>query len=116
MEQLASALLGGTGGKRKKQLREIWQKRNRSLIKDALAEKDLASLMSPPVPGETKKEAADRVADGARKQMIVRRRVEKELFEEVSDGEMEEVRKLYVLQTVEKPVPTKSETPEQFQQ
>ncbi|KAJ7683146.1 hypothetical protein B0H14DRAFT_3535387 [Mycena olivaceomarginata] len=116
MEQLASALLGGTGGKRKKQLREIWQKRNRSLIKAGLAETDFASLMSPPVPGETKKEAADRVADGARKQMIVRRRVEKELFEEASDGEMEEVRKLYALQTVEKPVPTKSETPEQFQQ
>ncbi|KAJ7847851.1 hypothetical protein B0H14DRAFT_3453564 [Mycena olivaceomarginata] len=115
MEQLASALLGGTGGKRKKQAREIWQKRNGSLIKAALAETDFASLMPPPVPGETKKQAADRVAEGARQQMIVRRRVEKELFEEASDGEMDEVRKIYALQTVEKAVPTKSETPEEFQ-
>ncbi|KAJ7805225.1 hypothetical protein B0H14DRAFT_3485277 [Mycena olivaceomarginata] len=100
MEQLVSALLGGTGGKRKKQAREIWQKRNGSLIKAALAETDFTSLMPPP---------------GTRQQMIVRRRIKKELFEEASDGEMDEVRKIYALQTVEKAVPTKSETPEEFQ-
>ncbi|KAJ7821297.1 hypothetical protein B0H14DRAFT_2599290 [Mycena olivaceomarginata] len=115
MEQLMSALLGGTGGKRKKQAWEIWQKRNGSLIKAALAEADFASLMPPPVPSETKKQAADRVAEGARQQMIVRRRIEKELFEEASDGEMDEVHKIYVLQMVEKAVPTKSEMPEEFQ-
>ncbi|KAJ7797390.1 hypothetical protein B0H14DRAFT_3493800 [Mycena olivaceomarginata] len=115
MEQLVSALLGGTGGKRKKHAWEIWQKRNGSLIKAALAETDFASLMPPPIPSETKKQAADRVAEGARQQMIVRHRVEKELFEEASDGEMDEVHKIYALQTVEKAVPTKSETPEEFQ-
>ncbi|KAJ7826183.1 hypothetical protein B0H14DRAFT_3467814 [Mycena olivaceomarginata] len=115
MDQLVSALLGGTGGKRKKQVREIWQKQNGPLIKAALAETNFASLMPPPLPGETKQQAADRVAEGARQQMIVRRRVEKTLFEEASDGEMDEVRKIYALQTVEKPANTKSETPEEFQ-
>ncbi|KAJ7884622.1 hypothetical protein B0H14DRAFT_3857106 [Mycena olivaceomarginata] len=103
------AALGRKGGRRK-QMIEVWRKRNGPLITEALANTEFASLMGTVPPGETAAERKERIRSGHGKQMALRRRVEK-----ASEAEMAAVTEEYKNQAPEQRVHVKAETPEDFQ-
>ncbi|KAJ7886585.1 hypothetical protein B0H14DRAFT_3729359 [Mycena olivaceomarginata] len=108
------AALGRKAGRRK-QMIELWWKRNGPLITEALANTNFSSLMGTAPPGETSAERKASIQVGHRDQMVLRRRVEKELFAEVSEDEMTAVMEEYEKQKPEQRANVKAETPEDFQ-
>ncbi|KAJ7813613.1 hypothetical protein B0H14DRAFT_2604752 [Mycena olivaceomarginata] len=108
------AALGRKAG-RHKQMIELWLKRNGLLITEALANTNFSSLMGTAPPGETSAERKVRIQVGHRNQMTLRRRVEKELFAEVSEAKLAAVLEEYEKQKPEQRANVKAETPEDFQ-
>ncbi|KAJ7802049.1 hypothetical protein B0H14DRAFT_3884794 [Mycena olivaceomarginata] len=79
------AALGRKAGRRK-QMIELWRKRNGPLITEALANTNFSSLMGTAPPWQDFRQRKARIQVGHRDQMALRRRVEKELFAEGVGG------------------------------
>ncbi|KAK7027717.1 hypothetical protein R3P38DRAFT_3190799 [Favolaschia claudopus] len=115
--EIMTALGAGTRPRRK-QRREIWERRNADLIKKALAEAGYNELMGRGSSEETAEERKARIAQGRSDLQILRRRIVAQLMAEASEEEMKIVNELYSQQ----PKPSKADpapvanTPEGLQQ
>jgi hypothetical protein len=106
------------GGKttRIKQRTELWTRRNREELRDALEEEDYASLMGVSDDEETPEERKERIKQGQSRQMTLKRAVTQRLYDESPEEEKAAVEQIYLAQERKtKKSGKKAETPEEFQ-
>ncbi|KAJ7795822.1 hypothetical protein B0H14DRAFT_3495499 [Mycena olivaceomarginata] len=111
------------GGKttRIKQRTELWTRRNREELRDALEEENYASLMGVSDDEETPEERKERIKQGQIKQgqsrqMTLKRAVTQRLYDESPEEEKAAVEQIYLAQERKtKKSGKKAETPEEFQ-
>jgi hypothetical protein len=115
LQELFVAL--GRKGTRIKQCTELWTIRNHPTLRDALEEEGFAELMGLSDDEETPEERVDRIKEGHRQQMALKRAVTQRLYNESPEEEKTAVEQIYLTQErkTKKRKGKKSETPEEFQ-
>ncbi|KAJ7312761.1 hypothetical protein DFH08DRAFT_973277 [Mycena albidolilacea] len=99
-----------------KQRTELWTRRNREELRDALEEEDYASLMGVSDDEETPEERKERIKQGQSRQMTLKRAVTQRLYDESPEEEKAAVEQTYLAQERKtKKSGKKAETPEEFQ-
>ncbi|KAJ7818414.1 hypothetical protein B0H14DRAFT_3473803 [Mycena olivaceomarginata] len=105
----------GRSKTRIKQREELFQTRNKEAIQEALSEEGFQEAMGVSDEEETPEERSERVAEGRRKQMRMRRRVVSKLFENATEEERAAVETEYEQQKSGGALPMKSQMPEELQ-
>lgn len=105
----------GRSKTRIKHREELFQTRNKEAIQEALSEEGFQEAMGVSDEEETPEERSERVAEGRRKQMRMRRRVVSKLFENATEEERAAVETEYEQQKSGGALPMKSQTPEELQ-
>ncbi|KAJ7835922.1 hypothetical protein B0H14DRAFT_3461007 [Mycena olivaceomarginata] len=105
----------GRSKTRIKHREELFQTRNKEAIQEALSEEGFQEAMGVSDEEETPEERSERVAEGRRKQMRIRRRVVSKLFENATEEGRAAVETEYEQQKSGGALPMKSQTPEELQ-
>ncbi|KAJ7775861.1 hypothetical protein B0H14DRAFT_3508365 [Mycena olivaceomarginata] len=77
---------------------ELWTRRNRQELRDALEEEDYTSLMGVSDDEETPEERKERIKQGQSRQMTLKRAVTQRLYDESPEEEKAAVEKIYLAQ------------------
>ncbi|KAF8140686.1 hypothetical protein K438DRAFT_2116438 [Mycena galopus ATCC 62051] len=102
---------------RKLQKEEVWEKRHPDELMDAMKEDGFQEMMGVSEDDETMEERKERISNGRKAQLKLRKKTRARLFQEASTEEQNIVEEIYANQKTEKSVkPGKAETPEDFQQ
>ncbi|KAF8153502.1 hypothetical protein K438DRAFT_1778245 [Mycena galopus ATCC 62051] len=107
----------GRKGTRIKQRTEVWTARNLQSLRDALDGEDYTSMMGVSDDEENPEQRRERIKEGKRRQMALKRAVTQRLYDESPEEEKAAVEEIYLAQKskTKKNKGKKAETPEEFQ-
>ncbi|KAF8128453.1 hypothetical protein K438DRAFT_1789488 [Mycena galopus ATCC 62051] len=107
----------GRKGTRIKQRTEVWTARNLQSLRDPLDGEDYTSMMGVSDDKENPEQRRERIKEGKRQQMALKRAVTQRLYDESPEEEKAAVEEIYLAQKskTKKNKGKKAETPEEFQ-